>query len=124
MRLQSTAPDSPLPERVFTALDDPACRQIVVALEEPLTAREVSDAADVPLSTTYKKLDRLSEADLVAEETEIHPGGHHRSRYVVAFDHLVVGLDDRHEFAVEIERPLADPESQLLGMWSELRRET
>ncbi|GAB3422194.1 helix-turn-helix domain-containing protein [Haloparvum alkalitolerans] len=124
MKQPASRSDDPPSEAVFAALDDPACRDIVGSLDEPMTASEVADAASVPLSTTYKKLDRLTEADLVAEQTELHPGGHHRSRYVTAFDRLVVGLDERREFAVSVERDLAEPERQLLGMWSELRRET
>lgn len=116
--------ETPSSETVFAALDDPACRDIVGSLDEPMTAREVADAASVPLSTTYKKLDRLTDADLVTEETELHPGGHHRSRYVTAFDRLVVGLDEGREFSVHVERDLAEPERRLVGMWSELRRET
>lgn len=115
---------SPDPERVITVLDDDACREIVSALEEPMTVREVADEADVPLSTTYRKLERLTDTSLVSETMEIRSGGHHRARYVTNFDRVAVELDDDRDFRVEIERPLSDPERQLVGIWSEVREET
>lgn len=115
---------APETEAVIDALYDDACREIVSALEEPMTVREISDAAEVPLSTAYKKLDRLENASLVAEETQIRRGGHHRSRYVTDFDRIAVELDDERDFRVEVDRPLSDPERQLVGIWSEVRKET
>lgn len=114
----------PEPETVFGTLDDPACRAIVESLDEPMTAREVSETADVPLSTTYKKLDRLQDASLVTEETEFDPGGHHRARYTVEFDRVIVGLDETNEFAVDVESRLATPEQQLLDVWAAIREES
>ncbi|GAB6877920.1 helix-turn-helix domain-containing protein [Halorubrum gandharaense] len=125
---------APDPEVVFAALDDPACRDIVVALDEPMTAKEVSDRADVPLSTAYKKLDRLESASMLEEHTQIDAGGHHRSQYVVAFDRLLVGLeeeeeeeataDERRSFDVVVERSIPEPDDRLVEMWSAVRRET
>lgn len=115
--------ESPDPELVFRTLDDPACRAIVEAIDEPMSAKEISAAADVPLSTTYKKLDRLTAADLVAQQTELDPGGHHRARYVVGFERVVVGRDEDRSIVVEIEPPADSPQQQLLDIWSSLRDE-
>ncbi|WP_265109590.1 winged helix-turn-helix domain-containing protein [Halosolutus halophilus] len=120
---RSSGPD-PDPERVISALDDDACREIVAALDEPMTVSEISDEAEVPLSTAYKKLDRLTAASLVGERTQLRPGGHHRSRYVTRFDRVAVELDADREFQVDIERPLSDPEHQLVDMWSAVRHGT
>ena len=121
----------PDPETVFAALDDPACREIVVALDEPMTAKEVSDRADVPLSTAYKKLDRLESASMLEEHTQIDACGHHRSQYVVAFDRLLVGLsgtegasNEARSFDVVVERTIPEPDDRLAEMWSAVRRET
>lgn len=117
-------PSDPDPERVFDTLDDRACREIVESLDQPMTAREISERADIPLSTTYKKLDRLESADLLEEETELDPSGHHRSRYVVNFDRIVVLLDEQNRFSVGIESTLAAAERQLVDAWAAVRRET
>lgn len=114
----------PDPEHVFAALDDPACREIVTTLDEPMTAKEVSERAGVPLSTAYKKLDRLESAAMLEELTQLDAGGHHRSQYVVAFDRVVVDLDERRAFAVDVEPLTPGPDSRLVEMWSQVRRET
>lgn len=116
--------DDPDPETVFDVLDDEACRDIVASLDGPMTAGQISEAADVPVSTAYKKLDKLESASLLTAETELRAGGHHRSRYLLDFDRLVVLLDDGGRFDVDVERELAEPERQLVGIWSEVRKET
>jgi predicted transcriptional regulator len=70
---------------VLDALEDPDCRQIVRELEEPKTARELSESCDMATSTTYRKLERLSDATLVDEQTKIRSGVQHMTQYVVAF---------------------------------------
>ena len=109
---------------VLDALDDPDCRAIITELEAPMTASELSDAADVPLSTTYRKLDLLSEASLLSERTEIRSDGQHTTRYEVAFDEVRIALDERRSFEVGIARPERSPDEQLAAMWSEVRKET
>ncbi|MGM0604586.1 MAG: helix-turn-helix domain-containing protein [Halobacteriota archaeon] len=123
LRDPRSADPPPDPETVFDALDDDACRQIVRALDAPMTAAELSDATEIPLSTVYKKLDRLCEAALLSERTEIRPDGRHRSRYVVDFEEFLVRLDDGREFVVRIQRS-TEPDDQLLEMWTEVRKET
>jgi len=116
----------PAPELqdVLDALDDGDCRTIIIALEEPMTAKEIAEAADVPLSTTYRKLDLLSEASLLDEGTEIRRDGQHATRYEVAFDEVAIALDDQREFAVSIARPARAPERRIESLWAEVRKET
>ncbi|MFC6719593.1 helix-turn-helix domain-containing protein [Natrialbaceae archaeon GCM10025810] len=121
---RATAAPDPDPERVIEVLDDDACREIVSVLEEPMSVKEISEEAEVPLSTAYKKLDRLTDVSLVSEAIQIRPGGHHRNRYVSQFERIAIEFDENRDFRVEIERPLAEPERQLVGIWSEVRRET
>lgn len=117
--------DGPDPATTFTALNDRTCRDLVrVLTEEPRTVKELSEAADVPLSTTYKKLDRLEAADLVAERTQLDPSGHHRGHYFVDVDRLVVTLLESGEFDVEVERRLEEPAGQLVDIVETVRRHT
>ncbi len=109
---------------VLDALDDPDCRTIVRELAQPMTASEISDVTDVPLSTTYRKLELLQRASLLEEGTEIREGGHHTSRYVLDFDAVRIALDDRREFEVSITRPARTPDERLSQLWSEVRKET
>jgi DNA-binding transcriptional ArsR family regulator len=116
--------DPPDLQTVLDALDDEDCREFVRAADEPMTARELSETCDVPLSTTYRKLDLLTEASLLAERTEVRSDGQHTSRYAPEFDSVCVSLDEDREFDVEIDRPERSPDRRLAEMWSELRKET
>lgn len=116
--------DEPNPDDVFQALEDRTCREIITELDEPKTVAEIAETCEIPLSTTYRKVERLDEASLVTGRTEIRHEGHHRARYRVNFATIVVLLSRDHSLELEIERPRSDPEDGLVMLWSELRRET
>jgi len=116
--------DAPDLQEVLDALDDPACRKIVSALEEPMTADEISEASGVPLSTTYRKLDLLTEASLLEEGLEIRSDGQHASKYSLAFEEVVIGLSADREFTVEVSRQPRSADERLANIWSEVRKET
>jgi DNA-binding transcriptional ArsR family regulator len=118
---QEEAPDL---QAVLDALDDPDCRAIISALDEPMTASEISDESGVPLSTTYRKLDLLSEASLLDERVEIRSDGQHASRYRVAFEEVIIALSEGREFEVDIARRPRTADERLENIWSEVRKET
>lgn len=124
MRDPFKSDESPDLQEVLDVLEDPACRVIVQRTETPMTAEEVSNTTDVPLSTTYRKLDRLSEASLLRTQTEISQDGHHRTRYRADIKEITIWLDDERDFEVSIVRPPEAPDQQLASIWDELRRET
>ncbi|RYJ14849.1 ArsR family transcriptional regulator [Halogeometricum borinquense] len=109
---------------VLDALDDADARAIIRALVEPMTASELSDECDIPLSTTYRKLDLLTEADLLIEGTEIRADGHHTTTYEVTFDEVRIELTDERRLDVNVVRPEQAPDQQLADIWSAVRRET
>jgi DNA-binding transcriptional ArsR family regulator len=114
----------PDPGTVFEALADEDCRAIVRALSEPMTAEEISEATDIPKSTTYRKLETLTEAGLLAEGVEIRSDGQHASMYGVAFDEVSVGLSPDREFDVDVSREPETADERLASLWSEVRKET
>ena len=116
---RATEPDL---QAVLDALDDEDCRRLVGRLDQPRTAKELSEACEMPLSTTYRKLDLLSTASLVDERTQIRAGGHHTTQYVLDFDAVRIALDDDRGFEVAIDRPARAPDEQLAQLWSEVRR--
>lgn len=82
-------------QALFSALDDADCRALLAATaDEARSASELSERCDLPTSTTYRKLDRLTEAGLLESGVRIHPEGHHTSEYRLACDDVVVGLGD------------------------------
>jgi DNA-binding transcriptional ArsR family regulator len=111
-------------QAVLDALDDPDCREIVSVLTEPMTAEEISDEAEIPLSTTYRKLDRLTEASLLEEGVQVRSDGQHASQYMGAFEEVVIGLSDDREFTVEITGSPRTANERLANLWSEVRKET
>lgn len=115
--------DAPELQDVLDALDDPVSRSIIQHLDTPMNASEISNHCDVPLSTTYRKLEQLSEASLLAELTEIRKDGRHTTRYQVDFETVQIHLDSEREFAVSIERPAQSAEERLASMWEEVREE-
>lgn len=116
--------DEPDVDSVFQALEDRTCREIITELDEPKTVAEIADDCEIPLSTTYRKIERLDEASLVTQQTEIHREGHHRARYRVDFATIIVLLSQDQSIELEIKRPRSDPQEGLVTLWSELRRET
>ncbi|MFB6253608.1 MAG: helix-turn-helix domain-containing protein [Halobacteriaceae archaeon] len=109
---------------VLDALDDDTCRQLIHELEEPMTAKELAEECDIPLSTTYRKVDLLHEARLVREQTEIREDGQHTSRYQLAFEEVRISLDNDRYFEVQIKKRPERPEERLESLWSEVRKET
>lgn len=119
-----TDAETPGLQDVLDSLDDPACRSIIEQLAEPMTANELSEACDIPLSTTYRKLELLSESSLLEERIEIRTGGQNTTRYVLAFDEVRIGLDDDRSIEVAIKHRERTPDQRLSDLWSEVSKET
>ncbi|WP_336037975.1 helix-turn-helix domain-containing protein [Halobacterium yunchengense] len=69
------------PGDVLDALSDPLCRRVLGCATDPVTAREVASATDCSTSTTYRKLETLTDAGLLETQTEIREDGYHTTRY-------------------------------------------
>lgn len=92
-------------------LDDPACRAILDATgEATLSASELSETCELPLSTTYRKLDQLTDAGLLNERTRIRRSGKHTSEYTRTVSDVVIsmGTDGGTELRVTYRKPAAD----------------
>ena len=95
---------------VLDALGDADCRDILRAMGgSALTASACSEACDLPLSTTYRKLERLSGARLIQEGLRIRRDGKHASQYRRRFSDVVVELGTDGSFGVQVHPvPRAD----------------
>ena len=113
----------PDPEVVLDALADDAAQAIVSELGEPMTASELSDACEIPLSTTYRKLELLTDAALLSESTEIRRDGQHTTRYSLAFEEVRVRLTDNRDLSVEIEARDRGRDERLAELWKEVQEE-
>lgn len=113
---------APALDDVLATLDDGDCRAIIHLLEEPMSATQLAERGDIPLSTAYRKLERLSQATLLDERTEIRPDGHHTSRYEIDFTEVRIGLDEERTLTLSIERPARTADERLAQLWGEVRK--
>lgn len=118
------AAETPQLQDVLDSLDDPTCRSIIEQLDDPMTASELSEACDIPLSTMYRKLELLTEASLLEERIEIRTDSQNTTRYEIAFDEVRIGLDDDRSIEVAIKRRERTPDQRLSELWSEVSKET
>ena len=102
------------PQNVLSALDDDGCRAILEATsDEALTATELADQCDIPTSTAYRKVEKLTDADLVDEQVRINTSGKHATEYHRSFDDIVVSVSETDGIEVNLRRSeaAADTES-------------
>lgn len=106
----ATDDDQAAPETVLAALEDDACRVILGATaEDALTATELSERCEIPMSTAYRKVEMLAEADLVDERVRINTTGKHATEYRTSFDDVVVSIADG---GLEIEIASAEDDAE------------
>ena len=90
-------------QEILGVLDDATCRSILEATgDEARSASELSEACDLALSTTYRKLNALVDAGLLREGTRIRHSGSHTSEYSRCIDDVVitVGADEGIELTI------------------------
>lgn len=92
---------------LLTVLDDAECREVLRATgEEPLSAKEIADACDIPSSTVYRKVERLVDAGLLHEGIRIRGSGKHASEYTRCVERVALSIDDAgSELRVERNPP-------------------
>lgn len=116
--------ESPHAEEVLDVLADDDARTIIQILNEPMTAKEIQEQTDIPESTLYRKLDRLTDAGLLHQQTRIRRDGRHTSEYAPSFSELVILRDsETGEFSVELTRPRQRADERLAELWSEVSKE-
>jgi DNA-binding transcriptional ArsR family regulator len=80
-------------DEILTLLNDSNCRRILTATaEEALSADELSEECDIPLSTVYRKVQRLVDAQLLAERVRVSSHPQYTHEYALAAESLTVSL--------------------------------
>lgn len=77
--------------------------------EEPRSVDALSEICDADPSTIYRRIDRLQEAELLEDQQQLDPGGHHYKVYSARLSRVRIDLED-DGFDVEVVRsePPAD----------------
>lgn len=105
-------------QTVFDALTSEQCREVLRALERPMTASEIADACELPRSTAYQKLEQMVEAGLLRK----HQGAD-AARYSIDFEEVVVRLPNGG-LELDVTPPSRSASEQLSELWGEVRVET
>ena len=72
--------------------DEYACRLLTALDEEPLSAADLVDRCEMSRPTVYRRLDRLTDAGLIAANRSLSASGHHQQEYHLAFETLQFSL--------------------------------
>lgn len=105
-------------ESLLGTLEDPDCRAIIEATtSEALSASELSDRCELPLSTTYRKVDQLTEVGVLEERVRLSRSGQHTSEYTLKIDSIQLSVDSESGIVLEIseEQPLQSDNSLAAG---------
>ncbi|MDZ7731561.1 MAG: helix-turn-helix domain-containing protein [Natrialbaceae archaeon] len=94
-------------QELLTVLTDADCRTILRhTSDEALSAGELTEECEIPSSTIYRKLDRLTDTGLLTERVRIREAGKHTSEYerTVTDVSVSISLEGEMELAVSLER--------------------
>jgi len=96
-------------DALLTALQDDDCQAIVEAVEdEALSATELAEICDLPTSTTYRKLDTLTDAALLDDRLRLSSSGSHEREYVAGHVDLTISVESGATVEIEAERTVTD----------------
>lgn len=89
---------------LLDALGDRRLRSILrVTADQAMTAAELSERLDIPLSTVYRKLDTLVETPLLERDYRLAADGKHPAQYRCPVQWVCVAIGD------DVEDPPEDP---------------
>jgi predicted ArsR family transcriptional regulator len=109
----------PEPGELLSVLGNKYNAEILHATHSPKSAQELSEELDIPIATSYRRIEELEELDLLAlENRELSEEGRRTSVYRRQIDAVTV------EFGTEeIELSLqerTEAKNALADMWSDL----
>lgn len=80
---------------LLTLMGSDAANAILRAVTEPMTVKEIHQFAEIPLSTAYREVNRLADANLLDERVRLDPNrGTHVAQYVRTFDTIEIKMTD------------------------------
>jgi DNA-binding transcriptional ArsR family regulator len=104
-------------EEVLSLLDDEYARAILIATStEPMSANQLAEACDASLPTVYRRINRLTDHDLLAEHTELDEDGHHYSSYEATLESVAIDLTDG-ELTADVSREPTDAADRFTELW-------
>jgi len=109
-------------EEILDTIGDQHARRVLAAISrEPQSAKELAEECDMSLPTVYRRIEMLTEYELVKDRTLVADDGNHYKVYESNFESTVISLeDDEYRVRIYREENLPDRFSQL---WDELNPE-
>ncbi|ACV46693.1 MULTISPECIES: ArsR/SmtB family transcription factor [Halomicrobium] len=106
-------------EEILDTIGDQHARQVLAAISrESQSAKELAEECDMSLPTVYRRIEMLTEYELVTARTLVADDGNHYKVYESNFESTVISLeDDEYKVRIYREENLPDRFSQL---WDEL----
>ncbi|WP_264782048.1 helix-turn-helix domain-containing protein [Haladaptatus sp. T7] len=90
-------------QAILDTINDADCRAILdVTGEDVLSTKEISELCDIPLSTTYRKLDCLTDVGLLEETISIRRTGKHTSEYYTRVSDVMMSVNATDGLSVTI----------------------
>jgi DNA-binding transcriptional ArsR family regulator len=105
------------PEKLLEILADPKSRAIIAAVaQERRSVSEISDYCDLPLSTSYRRVDELVENGVIKDALRIKGAGRHEQEYALRNESVsaVFRVDDAVDIRVSFDA--SDREDRMLRL--------
>jgi DNA-binding MarR family transcriptional regulator len=105
-------------QAVASLLEDDHARMILETTSvEPHSQSELAEELDVSRPTVSRRIERLTDAGLIDEQTRLRSDGHHDSVYVAQLDRFEVRLRDG-QLEYDLNRMERDMSDELERLWS------
>lgn len=107
-------------DEVLELLGEERVRQVLTATSrEAMSAKELSEECDVALSTIYRRVEEMTDHDLLVERTQIEADGSHHSVYEANVDHLDIDIDDGQ---IDVDVHVREDAAQRFSrIWTDIR---
>jgi len=102
-------------QRLLSALSEETTRTILSVLDEPTSVAELVEECDIAMSTVYRRLDTLSELDLVTEHVAIDADKGRYRLFERNVNGLTITVDEAGQLRTRVERPAGNPDEEM--MW-------
>jgi len=97
--------------------------EILQATYEPKSAQELSEELDIPIATSYRRIEELRDHDLLElEGQEFSDEGRRTKVYRRKIDEIAIEFG-RNDFDIDLKRR-TEAKNNLVDVWSDLRTET
>ena len=95
--------------------------EILQATNTPKSAQELSEELDIPIATSYRRIEELTEKDLLAlEGKEVSTEGRQTKVYRRQIDELSIVFQGE-DLSLDVKER-TEAKNQLVDVWSDLQR--